>query len=265
LGRKHNRKRQYFHICSACLIFFLIVGCTTLKESMDRKEDYKGALMLKESTNSKEVDGRFLHSRQLLAKGDYKGALVENQAVLSEFGKDSPADEALFNMGLIYADYGNPEKDYNRSLDYFRKVVDEYPQSPLLEQAKIWAGVLRDMEKLRTDEFVVTNERILRSRQLLAQGNYRESLKEIQNILSESSRGPYTDQALFYAGLIFAHYGNPDKDYKRSIAYFEQLIKEHHQSYLAEQARIIIGILNVIEKAKQVDIDIEKKRKEMTR
>lgn len=249
MGRKHNRKRQYFHICSACLIFFLMVGCTILKESRNRKE----------------IDESFLHSRQLLAKGDYKGALVENQAVLSKFGKDRPADEALFNMGLIYAHYGNPEKDYNRSFDYFRKVVGEYPQSPLLEQAKIWGGVLRDMEKLRADERIVINEGILRSRQMLAQGNYREALKEVQNIMSESSGSPYTDRALFYAGLIYAHYGNPDKDYKRSIAYFEQLVKEHPQSYFLEQARIMIDILNVIEKAKQVDIEIERKRKEMTR
>jgi outer membrane protein assembly factor BamD (BamD/ComL family) len=206
-----------------------------------------------------------MRSQQLLAKGDYKGALVENQAVLSEFGKDRLADEALFNMGLIYAHYGNPEKDYNRSLDYFRKVVDEYPQSHLLEQARIWSGVLRDLEKLKTDELVIINERILRSRQMLAQGNYRESLKEIQNILSEPSGSAYADRALFYAGLIYAHYGNPDKDYKRSIAYFEQLIKEYPQSYLLEQARIMISLLNVIEKAKQVDIEIEKKRKEMTR
>jgi outer membrane protein assembly factor BamD (BamD/ComL family) len=220
---------------------------------------------LKESRNRREADDHILHSRQLLEKGDYKGALEKNQAVLSEFGKDRPADEALFNMGLIYAHYANPEKDYNRSVEYFRKVVDEYPQSPLLEQAKIWAGVLRDMEKSRTDEIPVINEHILRSRQLLAQGNYREALKEVQNILSEPYGNPYADQALLYAGLIYAHYGNPERDYKRSIAYFEQLIKEHPQSYLFEQAKIIVGILNVIEKAKQVDIEIEKKRKEMTR
>jgi outer membrane protein assembly factor BamD (BamD/ComL family) len=220
---------------------------------------------LKESRNRREADDQILHSRQLLANGDYKGALEANRAVLSEFGKDSPSDEALFNMGLIYAHYGNPDKDYNRSVNYFRKVIDEYPQSPLIEQARIWSGVLRDLEKLKTDELVIVNERILRSRQMLAQGNYREALKEVQNFLSESSGSPYADRALFYAGLIYAHYGNPERDYKKSIAYFEQIIKEFPQSYLLEQAKIMVGIFNVIEKAKQVDIEIEKKKKEMTR
>jgi outer membrane protein assembly factor BamD (BamD/ComL family) len=121
------------------------------------------------------------------------------------------------------------------------------------------------MEKLRTDELVIINERILRSRQMLAQGNYREALKEVQNILSEPYGNPYADRAFFYAGLIYADYGNPERDYKKSIAYFEHVIKEFPQSYLLEQAKIMAGILNVIEKAKQVDIEIERKRKEMTR
>ena len=249
MGRERYWKGQYLHICSACLIFLLFLGCAAFEGSR----------------NMHEAEGHLLRGQQLLARGDYRGAREENQKVLSVVGKDRPADEALFYMGLIYAHYGNPEKDYNRSVNYFEKVIDEYPQSPFLEQAKIWTGVLKDMEKLKRDELVITNEHILRSRQMLAQGNYREALKEIQNILPEPSGNPYADRALFYAGLIYAHYGNPEKDYKKSVAYFEQLIKEYPQSYLLEQAKIMIGILNVIEKAKQVDIEIEKKRQEMTR
>jgi hypothetical protein len=76
-------------------------------------------------------------------------------------GKDRPADESLFYMGLIYADYSNPEKDYNRSVNYFEKVIDKYPQSRFLEQARIWTGVLKGMEKLKRDDPVITNEHIL--------------------------------------------------------------------------------------------------------
>jgi outer membrane protein assembly factor BamD (BamD/ComL family) len=254
LGRQYDRKRQYFYLCSACLIFFLLFACTAFKETIGRQK----------------TDEHIMSSRLLLANGDYKGAIAENQAVLSGAGENRPADEALFNMGLIYAHYGNPDKDYGRALDYFRKLVKEYPKSPLTEQAKIWSGVLRDMEKSRAEksaanESAVMNDRVQRVRQMVTQGNYREALKEAQSIMSEPAGSPNKDQAVFYAGLIYAHYGNPDKNYKRSIAYFEQLIREYPQSYLVEQARIMIDILNVIEKAKQVDIEIEKKKKELTR
>jgi len=209
-----------------------------------------------------------MRSRLLLANGDYKGAIAENQAVLSETGKNRPADEALFNMGLIYAHYGNSDKDYGRALDYFKRLIDEYPKSLLVDRAKIWTGVLRDLEKARakeTTEPPVINDRLYRIRQMFTQGKYKEALKEAQNIISEPAGSPYRDEAVFYAGLIYAHYGNPDKNYKRSIAYFQQLIKEYPQSYLVEQAKVMIDILNVIEKAKQVDIEIEKKKKELTR
>jgi len=226
----------------------------------------------KEAIVRQNADEHIMRSRLLLANGDYKGAIAENQAVFSETGKNRPADEALFNLGLIYAHDKNPDKDYRRALDYFMRLVNEYPESPLRDRAKIWTGVLRDVEKSRVDlekskakEPPAVNDRLYRARQMLTQGNYKEALREAQNIMSEPPGSPYRDEAVFYAGLIYAHYGNPDKNYKRSIAYFEQLIKEYPQSYLVEQAKVMIDILNVIEKAKQVDIEIEKKKKELIR
>jgi outer membrane protein assembly factor BamD (BamD/ComL family) len=214
---------------------------------------------------TKTASEYLLRSQQLIAAGDYTGAVEENRKVLSLFAGGSLGDEALFNIGIIYIHYNNPAKDYKKSLDSFERLINDYPQSPLLEKARTLVGMLRDMEKLKTNEVVIPSEHILRSQQLLEQGSYKESLKESQNILSQSSKNPYADRALFYAGLVYAHYDNPEKDYKKSLAYFEQLIKEYPQSHLLEEAKIMIGLLNVIEKAKQVDIEIEKKRKEMTR
>jgi outer membrane protein assembly factor BamD (BamD/ComL family) len=214
---------------------------------------------------TKTANEYLLRSQQRIAAGDYTGAVEENRKVLSIFAGGSLGDEALFNIGTIYIHYGNPAKDYKKSLESFERLINDYPQSPLLEKARTWVAMLREMEKLKANGVVNNSEHIFRSEQLLAQGSYKESLKESQNVLSQSPKNPYADRALFYAGLVYAHYDNPDKDYKKSLAYFEQLIKEYPQSHLLEEARIMIGLLNVIEKAKQVDIEIEKKRKEMTR
>jgi hypothetical protein len=43
------------------------------------------------------------------------------------------------------------------------------------------------------------------------------------------------------------------------------LIDRDPQSPLVEQAKIWIGVLNVIEKSKQVDIEIEEMKKELSR
>jgi tetratricopeptide (TPR) repeat protein len=64
---------------------------------------------------------------------------------------DPEATEALFNMGLIYAHYGYPKRDYKKSLDLFKRLVKMFPQSPLAGQAKLWIGILQENERLNRE------------------------------------------------------------------------------------------------------------------
>jgi TolA-binding protein len=219
-----------------------------------------GCATLKEIQKKQIAQRHLLRSQELLTQGDYEGSAKENQKVLSLFVKEPPSDKALFNIGIIYAHYGNPERDYNKSREYFEKLIKEYPQSHLIEQAKIWVGVLLEIDKQTT-----ASEHLLRSWKLLVRGDYKGSLKENQKVLSLYAKGPPGDEALFNIGLIYAHYGNPEKDYKKSRVHFARLIKKYPQSPLTEQAKIWLEVLTTIEKAKQVDIEIEKKKKELTR
>jgi outer membrane protein assembly factor BamD (BamD/ComL family) len=115
------------------ILFVIFSGCVTFKD-------------LNTKHNARE---KLLHSKELLAKGDYKGALEENRRILSVYVKGPPGDEALFNMGLIYSHYKNPEKDYKKSIKYFTKLINNYPQSPLIEQTRIWRDVLNVIEKAK--------------------------------------------------------------------------------------------------------------------
>ncbi len=115
------------------IIFLIFSGCVTFKDLNTK--------------NNARIKLR--HSNELLTKGDYKGALEENRRVLSVFVKGPPGDEALFNMGLIYSHYKNPEKDYKESIKYFTKLIKNYPQSPLIEQTRIWRDVLNVIEKAK--------------------------------------------------------------------------------------------------------------------
>jgi tetratricopeptide (TPR) repeat protein len=220
-----------------------------------------------EETGKKDIANiNLLYSRALLTTGDYKGALKEIQGILSLSPNKPFRDEALFQAGLIYAHHLNPEKDFKKSLGYFSKLIKDHPGSPLVEQAKIWVGVLDVIEKSKeeTGEKDIANINLLYSRGLLTNGDYKGALKEIQGILSLSPNNPYRDEALFQAGLIYAHHLNPEKNFKTSLGYFTKLIKDHPGSPLAVQANIWMGVLDVIEQSKQVDIEIEKKRKQLT-
>jgi outer membrane protein assembly factor BamD (BamD/ComL family) len=133
VGRKRSRAGQYLYVCAACLITIVLAACAPLKTMADRQESRD----------------HLLRAHDLVDVGDYDGAVRENQMVLSLSPDESPGDEALFSLGLIYAHYGNPKKDFKRSLGFFSRVVKEFPGSPLADEAKIWIGVLGSIEKAK--------------------------------------------------------------------------------------------------------------------
>jgi tetratricopeptide (TPR) repeat protein len=256
---------------------------------------------LKEKRQQAEARKYLLRGQRILIKRDYEGALIENQKVLSLSLQRSPKDEALFNMGLIYAHFGNPRKDYRKSINFFLEILNDYPRSPLVEQAEIWVGVLHEheklnqtlenekqtiektkqmiekLEKLKKPEPMVeergeAREHLLRGQKLLAQGDYEGSFAENQKVLTLSTHKPPEDEALFNIGLIYAHFDNPKKDYSKSLDYFKKMIQNYPKSPLVEQAKIWVEMLQenerlnqIIEKSKQVDIEIEEKKREISK
>ncbi len=100
-------------------------------------------------------------------------------------------------------------------------------------------------------------------RDFIARGDFEGAMKASQRVLSRSPKSPPGDQALFDMGLINTHYANPKKDYKKALGYFLRVEREFPLSPLVEEARIWVSVLRAFEKAKQVDIEIEEKKKEM--
>jgi len=126
---------------------------------------------------------------------------------------------------------------------------------------------------------------------LLSQGQYDAAYNETQGILQDRSGAP--DVALFNLGMISAHSGNPKKNYVRALSYFRTVVKEYPQSQMSEPAKTWIQVLEeyqkmseekrlltkereslvqekeklkyVSEKSRQLDVEIEKRRRETLR
>jgi len=133
MGAKRCRLRQYFYASIACLNLLVIAACVPCKQA----------------PTPAYQDGVFLDGvRDLVRRGDFEGAMKECQKILSRSSAAAP-DEALMNMGLISAHYANPKKDYNKAMGYFLRVQRDFPQSPFVEEAKVWTGVLGAFEKAK--------------------------------------------------------------------------------------------------------------------
>ncbi len=132
MGGKQTWGRKHIFLCVAILTFLIPLGCN-FKIVRVKDED---AMRRLES------------GRRLLAQGNYEGAFGQFQTVIVLSPQASPADEALFCTGLIYAYPGNPGKNDAKSASYFKKLIKDFPQSPFREPAKILIGMLQDDDRL---------------------------------------------------------------------------------------------------------------------
>lgn len=120
MGRKQTGKRKHFFFYLTCIINIFVIsslsGCA-----------FKAKYMLTKT-------------QDLMVRGDYKLAVERDQQLLKEYPE--LGDEALFQIGLIFAHPQNPDKNYKKSLTYFRRLIEEFPDSKLKNQAQIWASIL---------------------------------------------------------------------------------------------------------------------------
>ena len=66
-------------------------------------------------------------ANDLFSRGSYNASLVRYQQMMERYPEAE--DRILFEMGIIYAYPSNEQKDYQKSLQSFRKILKEYPES----------------------------------------------------------------------------------------------------------------------------------------
>jgi len=73
------------------------------------------------------VHDGFQEANDLFSQGSYTASLNKYEQM---FEKDpAKGDRILFEMGIIYAYPKNGQKDYQKSLEYFQKLIKDYPES----------------------------------------------------------------------------------------------------------------------------------------
>jgi tetratricopeptide (TPR) repeat protein len=159
MGGKPPRARQYVYLCAS--LVNLLAGCGMFSKPPPEpppppsaptpavRPEPEVVIEPREVRERREANEHLQLAQVLLARGDYEGSIRESRTVLALVKDDSPADAAVFNMGLVYANPKNPKKDNRQAIGFFNRVIKSYPDSPWVEQAKIWVGVLDGVEKLK--------------------------------------------------------------------------------------------------------------------
>jgi tetratricopeptide (TPR) repeat protein len=167
MGEKHSRQRQHVLFCLAgCLTTLLVVaGCIHYGLEKWKPEEH---LEL---------------SRHYMDKGDFEAALKESQTAYELYPR-SLGDQALFQIGLIYAHPDNPHRNYHKAQDAFETIVKKYPFSRFRAEAELWLKVLshetalnHQLMRRKKEVSLMQNQLRELERQLTAQKTASEQMK----------------------------------------------------------------------------------------
>jgi tetratricopeptide (TPR) repeat protein len=151
MARKRIGTRKCIYLCIALLVYLSTASCASLDDSLDRS-------LLKKLWPQDEARRHLLQAGKLLAGGNYEAALNESEKALSLAVNGPPGDEALYNIGLIYACPGNPKKDQVKSIAALKRLIKEYPEDTWAKQGKVWVQVLQESENAKRVAVTVVQE-----------------------------------------------------------------------------------------------------------
>ncbi len=215
MGRKQTRPGKHIYFCTAVLIFLFLSGCAELLHDIRKQKETRDSL---------------LRSKRYLVWGDYEAAIKENEKVLSLSANNTPSDEALFNLVIIYSHYGNPQSNYGKSIYFFKKLLKDYPKSSLLGGAKIGAKLLEENQRF--------NKELEKLTQIIEKS--KSENQRLNNEIAENQR------------------------INKELEKLTQIIEKSK----SEKQRLnnkIKGLKQMITESKQVDIEVEQKKREETR
>ena len=87
-------------------------------------------------------------------QGNFEASLSKYKQINEKY--PTVADRVLFEMGIIYAHPKNEKKDYQKSLECFRKIVKEYPDSDYRQDSQMMIFQIQNV--INKDRIIATQQ-----------------------------------------------------------------------------------------------------------
>ena len=107
MGKKQSRMGKHVYFFFLCLMI-LLSGCSHFSE------EYKAKTTFEEAND-------------FFNQGSFKASLGKYEEIVAKY--PSMEDRVLFQMGIIYTHPNNEQKDYQKSLECFQKLIKDHPAS----------------------------------------------------------------------------------------------------------------------------------------
>ncbi len=93
--------------------------------------------------DGRQVKTTFAEANDLFHQGSYAASLDKYSEIIEKY--PAKADRALFEMGIIHAHPKNPQKDYQKSLECFQKLIKDYPGSEYRQNSEMMIFNIRNV------------------------------------------------------------------------------------------------------------------------
>lgn len=174
MGKKQTRTGRHFYFFIATIITStLVCGCSSF-----------------------QINSSFNEANEYFSQGSYITSLGKYEQILEKYPET--ADRVLFEMGVIYAYPGNWQKDYQKSLKCFQKLIKDYPGSAYRQASVVMISHINHIT-LKEKE-IITHQRQIETlkRELNRQGDEIASLQkkiealeqEVKNKVFPIDNGP---------------------------------------------------------------------------
>jgi len=85
----------------------------------------------------------FKKANDYMKEGNYNASLGEYEKIMAQYPR--VGDRALFEMGVIYLSAKNRQKDYQKSLECFLKLMKNYPNSAYRQNSDAMISILTEI------------------------------------------------------------------------------------------------------------------------
>ncbi len=144
---------KYLHLCLLCITItsILVSGCS---------RGHQARALSREATD-------------YFDQGKYQASLSKYEQIIEKH--PAVTDRVLFEMGIIYAHPKNEQKDYQKSLECFQKIVKEYPDSKYRRDSQMMIFKIHN---------VINKDKIIAAQQTQIEASRRELKSKDSEIVS---------------------------------------------------------------------------------
>ncbi len=93
--------------------------------------------------DGRQVKTTFAEANDLFHQGSYAASLEKYSEITEKY--PAKADRALFEMGFIHAHPKNPQKDYQKALECFQKLIKDFPGSEYRQNSEMMIFNIRNV------------------------------------------------------------------------------------------------------------------------